>query len=181
MRIFNRLLALVLSLAILVVGVIFIVEVIAANTNRGPAIFDWHAMFRWGQRNTWQATSVEITCGIVALAGLLLLLPQLRRRRPNRFELATDHPATDAAVTRKGLRNAMGGAVADVEGVTGSRVHVGRRRIRIDASTSARTPDGTAGVEPAVQQAADELVSQLKLTGPRRVAVSVSQPKGAGS
>ena len=121
MRIVNRLLAFALALALLAVGVILIVEVIAANTNAAPVIFDWHAMFRWGQRNTWQATSVEITCGIVALVGLLLLLPQLRRRRPNRFALTSEHAATDVALTRSGVRNAVRGAVDDVDGAPAAR------------------------------------------------------------
>ena len=177
MRIVNRLLAFVLALALLAVGVILIVEVIAANIDRGPAIFNWHAMFRWGQRNTWQATSVELTCGIVALVGLLLLLPQLRRPRPNRFPLTAEHASTDVALTRSGVRNAVRGAVEDVDGVAGSKVHVGRRRIRVDATATARTSDAATDVEPAVSEAARNLIEHLRLQRPRRVAVSVSGAK----
>ena len=181
MRVFNRLLAFVLALALLATGVILIVEVIAANTNHGPAIFDWHAMYRWGQRNTWQATSVEITCGIVALAGLLLLLPQLRRRRPNRFQVQVDSAATDAALTRSGVRNVVRGAVEKVEGVSSTRVSVSRNRIKVNATASARTPEVARAVKPAVTEAANGVVESLRLAKPQRVAVSVTDSKGGAT
>jgi hypothetical protein len=180
-RVANRLLAFVLALALLATGVILIVEVIAANTDHQPVIFDWHAMFRWGQRNGWNATSVEITCGIVALVGLLLLLPQLRRSRPRRFPVDVGDQALDAGVTRKGLRTAIRSAVEDVDGVGGSSIAVGRRRVRVEARSAARTPDVAASIEPNVRQAAERVTEQLMLRQPRRVSVSVEQNKKAES
>jgi hypothetical protein len=181
MRIANRLLAFLVAVALIVVGVIVIVEVIAARSGAAPVIVGWHPMLAWGQRNTWKATSVELACAIIAVAGLLLLLPQLRRRRPSRITVNSGEPATDAAVTRKGIVVTVSGAVGDVEGISGSQVKVSHRRIKVDATSSAGTDDTARGSSNAVTEAAQQAIDELKLTSDRRLRVKVSAGKKGGS
>ena len=178
MRIFNRLLAFIVAVALVVVGVIVIVEVIAARSGAAPVIIGWHSMLHWGQRNTWNATSVELACAIIAVAGLLLLLPQLRRRRPTRVTVDSGDSATDAAVTRKGIVVTVGGAVSDVEGISGSNVKVSHRRIQVDATAAAATDDTARGSVGAVKDAAQRAIDELKLTSNRRLKVNVASRKG---
>ena len=177
MRIANRLLAFIVAAAIVVVGVVVIVEVIAARSGAAPVIIGWHFILYWGQRNTWKATSVELACAIIAVIGLLLLLPQLRRRRPTRVSVDSGDSSTDAAVTRTGIVVTVRGAVGDVEGISSSRVKVSHRSIQVDASSSAATDDTAGSSVSAVKAAAQQVIDDLKLTSPRRLKVNVSAGK----
>jgi hypothetical protein len=179
MRIANRLLAFIVSVALIVVGVTVIVEVIAARSGAAPVIIGWHSILRWGQRNTWKATSVELACVISTVVGLLLLLPQLRRRRPTRLKVAAGD-ATDAALSRKGVVVSVRGAVGDVEGIASSQVKVGHRRIRVAAVSAGATAQTAEASKSAVQDAARKAVDELRLTANRRLRVTVaSSKKGA--
>lgn len=179
MRIANRLLAFIVAAAIVVVGVILIIEVIAVRSGAAPVIIGWHSILNWGRSNTWKATSVEVACAITALVGLLLLLPQLRRRRPTRLTVASGD-ATNAALTRKGVSASVRGAVNDVEGITNTRVKVKHRRIAVTATSYAATDGTAAELKTEVKQAAQTVVDGLQLTSKRRLKVRVdSRKKGA--
>jgi hypothetical protein len=124
-RIFNRLLAFVFALAIAAAAVITVIEVIAQRAfSRGPVVIDWRAMLRWGQRNTWQAFSVELACGAMAVIGLILLMLQLKRRRPNKVSLRAADANNSVALTRKGTAATVRSAVLDVEGISAATVKV---------------------------------------------------------
>lgn len=174
MRILNRLLAFLLALAIVGTGLIVLIEVIAAQSHSAPLIINWHAILRWGQRNTWKATSVELACGISAGVGLLLLVPQLLRRRPTRLSIDAGDD-TDAALTRKGVAVTMRGAVADIHGVTHTRVKVGHRHIRVDAITNATESATARALEPQVAEAAGRQLEALRLRPSPRLHVAVSR------
>jgi hypothetical protein len=176
MRIANRLLAFIAAAAIVVVGVIVIVEVIAARTGAAPVIIGWHSILTWGRRNTWNADSVEVASAITAAAGLLLLVPQLRRRRPTRLTV-TSGSATDAAITRKGAAAAVRGAVNDVEGITSSRIKVKHRKIAVKATSYAATEGTASDLKSHVKQAAQQVIDQLQLTSRRRLKVRVDSRK----
>jgi hypothetical protein len=176
MRIANRLLAFVVSVALIIVGVTVIVEVIAALSGASPVIIGWHSILRWGQRNTWKATSVELACVISTVVGLLLLVPQLRRRRPTRLTVAAGD-ATDAALSRKGVVVSVRGAVGDVEGIASSRVKVGHRRIRVAAVSAGSTAQTAEASKSAVKDAAQKAVDELRLTANRRLRVTVASSK----
>jgi hypothetical protein len=179
MRLANRLLAFIVAAAIIVIGVILIIEVIAARSGAAPVIIGWHSILNWGRRNTWKATSVEFACAITAGAGLLLLLPQLRRRRPTRLTVSAGD-ATDAAFTRRGVSTAVRGAVNDVEGITTSRVKVTHRKVSVKATSYAATNDTATDLKSDVRQSAQQVVDQLQLKSKRRLKVHVdSSKKGA--
>lgn len=172
MRILNRLLALIVSLALIAVGVIVIIEVIAAQTNSKPVIINWHATLRWGQRNTWNHASVVLISAITAAVGLLLLVIQLWRRKPKRLGMVSG-AATDAAFTRKAVAVAIRAAVVDVEGIASCKVKVGRRRIRVIARSTATRAHTAKELEAAVEKAAAQQLESLHLRQRRRLRVSV--------
>jgi Family of unknown function (DUF6286) len=173
MRIVNRLLAFVVALALVGVGVIVIVEVIAERSHSGPLILHWRAILDWGHRNTWKATSVELASAITAAAGLLLLVPQLFRRRVSRLRIDTA-AGTDAAITRKGVTVTIRTAVAEVDGVASSRVKVGRRRIRVKALSTALEGEVIGDLHPLVNEAVSDQLDALRLHKPRRLRVAVN-------
>jgi hypothetical protein len=172
----NRLLAFIAAAGIVVVGIIVIVEVIAARSGAAPVIVGWHSILNWGRRNTWNATSVELACALTAVAGLLLVAPQLRRRRPTRLSVASED-GTDAALTRKGVAAAVRGAVNDVEGINRSRVKVTYRRIAVNAMSYAATESTATDLKQAVRQAAQEVVDDLQLRSRQRLKIGVDSNK----
>jgi len=173
MRIANRLLAFLAAVALAVVGVITVVEVIAERGFKsGPELVNWRRMLRWGQHNTWQALSVEIICGAIALIGLVLLLLQLRPRRPSRISLrAGDQNAV--ALTRRGLATTVRSAVLDVEGISAAKVIVRRTGISITAGTAAATQAEADSYTRPVRDAADEQLTALQLVHRPRTRVRV--------
>jgi hypothetical protein len=179
MRILNRLLAFIVALALVGAGIIIVVEVIAARSHAGPLIIHWHAIEAWGRRNTWKATSVELACSITVAAGLILLIPQLIRRRPSRLTIEADD-ATDAAVTRKGVVVTIRGAVSEVEGIATTRVKVGRHRIRVNALSAATEPETLDELGPKVEAAATSKLDALRLHPHRRVRVAINGRRNAG-
>ena len=179
MRIANRLLAFVVALALAATGVIVILEVVAARSNAAPLVIHWHSILRWGQRNTWKATSVELACAITAAVGLVLLVPQLIPRRLQRLTIDAGED-TDAALSRQGVATAMRGAVTDVEGVVGARVKVGRRRIRVNAYAIAAEPENADELEPRVEEVARQHLAALRLHPERRLRVAVSTRRAGG-
>ncbi len=179
MRILNRLLAFIVAFAVTGTGVIIVVEVIAARSHAGPLIIHWHSILGWGRRNTWKATSVELACAITIAAGLLLLIPQLIRRRPARLTIEAGD-ATDAALTRRGVIVTVRGAVSEVEGVATTRVKVGRHRIRVSALSAATEPEELSELGPKVEEAATSQLEALRLHPHRRVRVAVNGRRNVG-
>ncbi len=180
MRLANRLLGFLAALALAAVGVITIVEVIGERArSSGPVLVDWKAMLRWGQHNTWQALSVEVACGITAAVGLILVVLQLRRRRPSRVPLeASDNVAF--ALTRKGMVNAVRACVLDVEGISKAKVAVHHRRIVVKADSVASTAAETKSYAGAVQDAVTAEMDALHLMRRRRVRVRMQGRREGG-
>ncbi len=182
MRVFNRLLAFVVALAVFAASVIIIIEVIAARSNSGPLIIHWPSILGWGRRNTWKATSVELASAIIAAVGLLILIPQLIRRQPARLPIHSpglDAPDTDAALTRKGLTVTVQSAVESVEGITRSRVKITHRRIKVTAQSMAAQTEAAERLTPLVTQAAQKQVEELGLAPAHGLRVAVT-PRRSG-
>jgi hypothetical protein len=153
----NRLLAAIFALALLIVGALVIVEVIAYRVNsKKPAIVHWHTAYAWAHRTTWKQGSVRVTCIVIAVVGLILLLTQLRRRRPTRLPVNSD--ATDAAYTRRSVAATVTAAVTDVDGIRNAKVAVTRRKVTVAATAAAtQTEPAQALREPAVTAAQQRL------------------------
>lgn len=174
MRLLSRLLALLLSFAVLVGGVVLAVEVVAQRVGAGPVLVGWPALYRWADRTPWTAAGVRLTCAALAVLGLVLLALQVKPRRPGRLRLATADPATDAAITRRGLAQALRATVADIDGVRDVRVAVRRRRIRIRAVAAAGQPDGGVPIRDRVVEVAQARLDALRLLRAPRLAVRVA-------
>lgn len=174
MRYANRLMAFILSLAVIVAGATVVVEVIADRVGADPAVLDWPALYRWARRTSWGSAPARITSGLLALVGLALLLVQLAPRRPNRLAVHSDDTATDAAVSRRGLTRAVRSAVTDVDGIADARVKVRRRRIQVRARTPMSEPSQITAVRDTTTLAARQRVDSLALEKPPALSVRIS-------
>lgn len=174
MKLLNRLLALVVGLAVIAVAVVLATEVVADRVGHRPVVVNWPATYQWAHRTTWNAGAVRFICVLLCLSGLALLVAQLTPRRPARLTVDSADPATDAAYTRRGVAQAIRSAVTEVDGVHRAAVAVGRRRIRVATKAVAREPSVALSMRDTITQAAQGRLDALELRHPPRLAVRIS-------
>jgi hypothetical protein len=176
MRHVNRVLGALLSLAVIVAGVLLVVEVIVDRVSHRPQIVHWHAAYDWAKHTTWDAGSVRVTCALLILLGLVLLAAELKPARVAR--LAADPvqagaDGIDTAYTRRGVAAAIKSAVTGVDGVRGASVKVRRRKVKVAATAAAKDQAAARNLRDAVSAAARERVAALKLRSAPSVSVRV--------
>ncbi|HEY2577770.1 MAG TPA: DUF6286 domain-containing protein [Streptosporangiaceae bacterium] len=177
MRHANRVLAALLSLALIVAGVLLIIEVIAGRVNHRASVVDWHPAYDWARRTTWNEGSIRVTCVVLILLGLALLIAELKPARVSR--LAAD-PAQagaagiDSAYTRRGLAAAIRSAVTGVDGVRSTSVKVRRRKVTIAATAAATGKAAARSLRDPISAAARQRLTALKLRRAPAVSVRVT-------
>ena len=172
MRLINRPLAALLSLAVITVGVLIIIEVAADRIVNHPALIHWHRVYDWAQRTSWTQGSVRVGSILIVILGVVLLLAQLRRGKPQR--LPVDSEVTDAAYTRRGVAATIRGAVNDVDGINHSTVTVKRRKITVSATTAGRQPYTAQSLREPATEAARHRLDTLALTPAPTLSVRVT-------
>jgi hypothetical protein len=176
MRHVNRVLGALLSLAVIVAGVVLVVEVIADRVSHRPQIVHWHSAYDWAKHTTWNAGSVRVTCALLILLGLVLLAAELKPPRVAR--LAAD-PAQagaddiDTAYTRRGMAAAVKSAVTGVDGVRGASVKVRRRKVKVAATAAAQDQAAARSLRDPVSAAARQRLTALKLRSAPSVSVRI--------
>lgn len=170
----NRLLALIVGLAVMVLAVVVIVEVVAKLVGAGPVLVDWPAAYAWAQRTAWSDTAVMGVSLGLAVVGLALVVLELWPSRVRRLAVDSPDPATDAAITRRALAQDVTAAVNQVDGVTSERVTVGRRRITVRAAAGNAATDPVALRDTVTSSVRDRL-DRLHLRRPQQLAVNVSR------
>ncbi|MFI1991068.1 DUF6286 domain-containing protein [Actinoplanes sp. NPDC020271] len=173
MRIVNRLLALLLAAGAVLAASIAVIEVIAYRVHHPPVVLNWPGVYRWAARTTWGAAPVVLLSVVLVIAGLLLLVAQVKPRRPARLPIAAADPATDAAITRRGLAHSLQRAVTNVDGVGRAQVTVGRRRTRIRVTTRAGG-SGTGRLRTTLTDTARRQLDALHLIRPPTLSVQVT-------
>jgi hypothetical protein len=177
MRLINRVLAALLSLALIAVSLLLIIEVIVDRASHRTAIVNWHTAYHWAQRNSWAAGSIRVTSGILVLIGLVLLIAELKRPRVSRFAAdpaGAGADGIDTAYTRRGLAAAIRSAVTAVDGVRSVAVKVKRRNVKIAAIASAQDRAAARSLRDPIAEAARERLTALKLRRSPSVLVRVA-------
>jgi Family of unknown function (DUF6286) len=172
MRLVNRLLAALLALGLATAGVLVVVEVIAARLDKPHVVVNWRRIYHWGETTSLTQGSVRVACIVTAVLGLLLLLAEVKRRRPTRLAAASD--SIDAGYTRRGVATAIRQAVTDVDGINRAAVTVRRRRIRVQARTSGVEPYTAESLRDPATEAAESRLSDLDLKRRPRLKVQLS-------
>ncbi|WP_046471340.1 DUF6286 domain-containing protein [Allosalinactinospora lopnorensis] len=106
----------------------------------------------------WNHPAVQVASGVLVLLGLLLVAVALLPGRGGYLPLRTGDPALVVGLSRSGMRSALAAAAREVDGVEDARVSVGRRRVRVRASTYLRTAEG---LRDAVGDAVRERLAEL--------------------
>jgi len=166
MRTLNRVLTLLVSVAVIVAAAVLAVEVLVAVFGLHPLLLDWRAAYRAGR-----------TAAAVALVGLLLLAAQLKPRRVRRLKVSSQDANTDAALTRAGVRSALRRAATDVDGINSAKVKLGRRAAKVTASSRASQAGLTQDLNTEVRTAVADRLASLQLRHAPRARTSVQTRK----
>ncbi len=142
MAVFDRLAAVLLGLFLFVLGILVPAEIVhsAVLTRSGELILPWQTLTRFFTGHDWSTSPVLALSTVTALLGLLLLLVELKRRRPGLLTLTTDDVNLTAGTTRRSVQRALAARAADVDGISGASAKVGRGRASVTATTGQRDP-----------------------------------------
>ena len=142
MALFDRLAALLLGLFLLVLGILVPVEIVhsAVLTRTGQLILPWQALTRFFTGHDWSTSPILAISISTALAGLLLLVIELKRRRPGLLTLTTDDEHLTAGTTRRSIQRALAARAEDIDGISGASAKVRGSRATVAATTSQRDP-----------------------------------------
>jgi len=177
MRHANRVLAALLSLALVSAGVLLIIEVIADRVSNRPSVVDWRPAYDWARHTTWNEGSIRVASVVLILLGLVLLIAELKPARVSRLAADPAHAGVagiDTAYTRRGLAAAIQSAVTSVDGVRNASVKVKRRRVTIAATAAARDKAAARNLRDPISAAAGQRLTALKLRRAPSVSVRVT-------
>lgn len=168
-RIVNRILAALVALAVIVFGIIIPVEIIRAAFGRRHWLLPWETLTTNLTRDSWQSGPVRAVLICVAI-GLLLLLAQLKPRRPSSLPLTSLTPGVEASTTRSSMRQVLQHAATEVDGVSSATATVSRRKAKVTARADVRD---AAGLQEQVHEKVAGRLDSLSLAHPPRLAVTV--------
>lgn len=178
MKLTNRFLAVLVALALLVLGVLVVVEigwVLALGRTQElvlpyPAVTDYLADLSWTS-----AIARAILIGLV-IVGLLLIAAELRRSKPALLTLSSSGGPVTTGVDRRTLQKAAAVAVTGVEGISSARARVSRRKISVSAESGLR--DGR-GLQEQVSTHMRSWIEGLNLANPPALSVRVEQRRSS--
>ncbi|PND54551.1 alkaline shock response membrane anchor protein AmaP [Mycobacterium sp. ENV421] len=171
MRLFNRPLAALLSLALIAVGALIVIEVAADRLSSHATLIPWQRLYVWAEHTPWTQGSVRVGSIAIAVLGVLLLATELRRSTPQRLPIVSD--LTDAAYTRRGVAATIRNAVKQVDGINHAAVTVKPRVIAVTATTAGRQPYTAQSLRRPVTEAAQQWLNILDLFSAPRISVHV--------
>ena len=177
MRVLLRVLAPLLGIALAALGVLVVLEVVAAWVQPGRArglLVPWPDWRRTLEAVTWAQPPVAGIAIGVAVAGLLLMLVGLLARRP---EIRLTGPVPEITVTTspRVLARFVGRRVRGTDDIAGASVTASRRRVTVAAQA---WNDAGPELRDTVRARVDELLDDLPLRTKPRVIVTVQERRG---
>src|SRR3954447_24560018 len=172
MHVLNRVLATLLALALLLGGVVAVVEIVLAALDR-PSWLVPHE--DWSSWLTEQTLSSGIVCALLVgtvVLGLLLLTAALRRGKPGALRLPGRTDGVRVSASRRGLERSLATAPRRADRLRGARARARRRSVRVKATTALRSTDD---LQQPVTTIVTERLEQLGLAGVLRPRVTVSR------
>jgi hypothetical protein len=168
MRTLDRLLALVLGLAGLVFGVLVVAEVINAALSRAPLLLPYPQVAAFLREHSWSAGVIVTIAALLLVAGLLLLIAELKPRRRTHLVLGPRDPQTTATLSTRSLARVLENAAVQTAGVHRAAATVRARRARLRLQVLSR--DASEIAAQAERNAASAL-SDLQLRRSPRLVV----------
>lgn len=173
MRIFDRIAAIILSIVLFGLGILTTVEVIwtkgLGHTNH--LVLPYASTNRYLHQHVWDSTPVRVISAVVAAVGLILLLLELKPRRPGILTMAGSTAGVVTGISRRSLGHTLSRAATSVPGVAEAKTRVGRSRARVRARTRLRDP---GDLERLLHRELAEALDDLQLTRPPRLRLKLS-------
>lgn len=171
----NRLLGLVLGLALLAVGLLAAAETVLALLERPPWLVDYEQLTAALAQRTWDDGTVVAAAVLTVFAGALLVVVQLLPGRPGALRLAEEGPNRLAALDGRGLQELLRRCAVDDGDVLDADVRVRRRSVRV----SGRVPHDAQPrtVASRTRERVQGRVDELGLQRPLKVRVHMQRSK----
>lgn len=173
-RIINRLLGVIVALALIAGAAVLIVEVVGVLVGAKPVLVHWHAALDWARRTRWDASVVKTIGLVLLIVGFLLMVFELWPSRAHRLPVDSRDPSLEAAVTRRGVKQDVRAAVHEVDGATPRHVEVRPRRIRVRVRPRFAGQERQA-LREAVTTSVGTHLDRLQLRRRPRLAVNVDR------
>ena len=169
----NRVLAALVSLALVAVAAVSAVELVRWVLAEPSWLVPWRSWAGWFADVRADDPALVALAGGVALVGLLLLVFELKPRRPDSLAAEPLLPDVHTVVSRKGLSSAATTAARSVSGIASADASVRRSRIDVTARTRAR--DGGKALRERVRAAVEASLADLELQRRPRVRVRLAE------
>jgi hypothetical protein len=169
----NRLLAVLLGLAVVAAAALLCVEVVRWFTGSDPWIVPWSEWASWAREASAEDRGVMLASAAAVLLGLLLLLFELKPRRPDALGTEPLLDGVKTVTTRRGVRSAATTGARSVGGVLSADAEVRRRTVKVTARTRARGE--AAQLRERVRGAVQSRLDDLQLTRRPTVRVQIRE------
>ncbi|SHH29025.1 DUF6286 domain-containing protein [Geodermatophilus nigrescens] len=175
MRTLDRVLAVLLAAGGLVLGVLVVVEVVAAGLGRPPVALPYSPVAAWLRETPWSSAAALAVAAGLAVLGLALLVAELAPRRRTDLVLTGDDPATTATLSVRSLARVLESAATGVPGVERASARVRRRRARLSVHVPVRDGEEATRIGREAQSAASAALDALSLRAAPRLRVRTRQ------
>jgi hypothetical protein len=165
----NRLLGLVLGLAVAAAGVVVVGEVALAISDREPWLVDRSALDRHFSQLTWTNRDVLPVSVLLIVIGLVLLVLQLKPRRPSTLRLPSDE-LRRASIERRGVEGRLATVAQQEDDVVRASAKVSRSRATVDVTAEHGTDQEAIGRR--LHQALTSELDRIGITQPLRLKIS---------
>lgn len=178
MRFINRVLAALLALGLIIGGLLLVIEVVAQRVGSAPVLVRWDTAYTWANKTTWQSNTLRIVFIVMAIVGLILLIAEIKRTAVRRLPAASSAGNVDIAFTRRGVASAVQGSATDIDGVRGAIAVVGKKSIKVIATSSSTDIGGAKALTESVADAVQRQVNDLHLDPSPQVTVTMRARRG---
>lgn len=178
MRVIERLLSLLLALAVVAGAVLLALEVGWAGAGKPPLLVQWGSAYTSGGKNAWDTAPVRWLAIALLVAGLLLLFATLKPRRAPRLKMVGTDPTIDAAITRRSLRSTLLNGAKQVDGVSGAKVKVSKRKATVNATSRLGSADTARELTGELETALRGRLEALQLAKTPRLRARVAPRRG---
>lgn len=173
MRTLNRLIAAVLAVGLIAAGLVAAIEIVLAALVLEPIVVPYESWLDTGRTSAYGDRTVLTASVALAALGLILIILQVLRRRPQSLELLSKHDGAEAQIDRRSLERSAARAARDVDGVEKVRCRATARKLAVNATTGR---EGTIGLDGKIRAAVEDRLTVLEPTKPMTVAVKLRSP-----
>ena len=171
MRIFGRMVAALLALALLIGALLVVVEILLAGLGQSPLVVPYTTWYQGALQNPWSNPALRLLFIGLIVAGLVLLYLALAARRPLGLPLKRTNDSVDALVKRKSLEGSLARSAMNVEGVSGARVKIKKAGTAQVSATTNRRVEGD--MKEKIQAEVTRRLASLDLGSPTDVVVNL--------